>query len=264
MGLFYAVLFVIGAACGSFLNVMISRMIKGENWVSERSRCERCGKKLLWYDMVPVLSYIVLGGKCRFCRKPIALQHPIVEILVGALFLWWGVVGVAFFRIVQSPLTYFQPAYWLILGMTLLAILVADWYYGLIPDFFVWIVVLFSTIYRLVLVQTGVMQGMDFSRSVYAAIGGWAFYYVLHAGSKGRGMGLGDVKLAFAMGLVLGWPRTLVAHFLAFTTGAAFGILMLILGKKKLGQTVPFGPFMVGATYAALLWGNQLWNMFWG
>lgn len=258
--LIYIVLFVLGASFGSFLNVLISRNIEGKDWVKGRSRCDHCGKQLMWYENIPLLSYVVLGGRCRYCKKKISIQHPLIEIFIALLFVWWGVVGSVFFQLVQSPLTTVQPLYWLIIGFVFVGVFFADLFYGVIPDFLVWFGLVVSFVYRVILVSFGGMQSMDFVLSLAASFGVFLFFLFLYKATKGKGMGYGDVKFSPVLGLVLGWPRVVVGVLASFILGAVFAIFLLLSKKRKFGDTVPFGPFLVFGSYVALVWGDWLWR----
>lgn len=251
-------LFVIGASFGSFLNVLIMRTVEGEQWVKGRSKCDHCEKLLPWYDNIPLLSYILLRGKSRCCHKQLSLQYPIVEAMTGILFVWWYAIGQVFFQLVESPLTVIQPVYWLVIGLVLVGIFFADWYFGIIPDSLIWIGLVASGGYILVLAFSGAMEWRDVGLSIVSAILAYLFFLGLHKGTRGRGMGYGDVKLAGLEGLILGYPLAAVGVFAGFVVGAIFGVGLIIAGKRKFGQTIPFGPFMVLGIVVALLWGDRI------
>lgn len=251
-------LFFTGAAIGSFLNVVIYRSLNNESWVTGRSRCDSCRKKIGWYDNIPLLSYLILKAKCRNCKKPIALTHPVVEVLVGSLFAWWYMTGAFFFTLTQRPFEVLQPAFWLIVGVILIAILVADYLYYIIPDMFVILLLGLTIVYRIALVSFGIMQINDLILAVFGMILAVLFIGSLWFFTKGKGMGLGDVKLMVPLSLLLGWPNTLVGLFLSFLIGGFIGGFLLLSKKKKMGQVVPFGPFLIVGTFISLIWGDQI------
>lgn len=253
-----AFLFVFGTIIGSFINVVIYRTLKDESWVKGRSKCESCGKQIHWFDNIPLFSYLILGGKCRHCKEPISISHPVIEFLTGSLFVWWYIGGFIFFRITHQPLHYVQPLFWLVVGILLLIIFAADYLYFLIPDEAVISLTVITLAYRVALMATGVMQVPDFGRAVLGSLGLVAFFFTLWYFSKGKGMGFGDVKLVFPLGLLMGWPNLLVGMFLAFIFGSLFSLPLLISGKKKLRQPIPFGPFLILGTVVTLVFGNQL------
>ncbi len=264
MELFLAslILFALGACIGSFLNVLIYRTENGEDWVRGRSHCENCDMQIRWYDNVPLLSFLLLKGKCRKCKTPISPAHPIVEGLIGILFVWWWLLGSIFFRLTMEPFVMIQPLFWLAVGIMLIFILVEDLMSLYIPLWALIGLAILSVMYRFALVLFDVMQVQDLLSTYVAAFMISAFFYLLHAGTKGRGMGFGDVLLSFPLVILLGWPRSLVWLFLSFVLGAVIGIIMLAVGKAKFKQRIAFGPFMVVATVLTLLWGDLIWQWY--
>lgn len=256
------ILFGLGACIGSFLNVLIYRTDKGEDWVRGRSHCENCGKLIHWYDNIPLLSYLMLRGKCRNCKKPIAKAHPIVEGLIGVLFVWWWLLGSLFFRLTEEPFVFVQPLFWLIVGVLLVYILVEDFTSQMISLWAMITLAVLAVLYRFGLVLFGVMQVQDLLSTYIAAFLITAFFYLLHVVTKGRGMGLGDVILAFPIVILVGWPRAIVWLFLSFLLGALVGVVLLIIGKAKFRQHIAFGPFMVAATLITLIWGEAIWQWY--
>lgn len=251
-------LFVIGAVVGSFLNVVIYRTVTDETWITGRSRCDHCLKQIAWYDNIPLLSFIWLKGKCRHCRTPISLSHPVVEFITGSLFIWWYWVGSLFFQLSQKPFQTLQPMFWLLVGLLLLVIFFADLFYMIIPDMALILLGVLVIFYRLILVYFGIMQVNDLVMSVAGAGVFSLLFWLLWYFTKGRGMGYGDVKFMIPMSLLLGWPNIMVGVFSAFILGAVVGVGLLISKKRHFGQVIPFGPFLVLATFIALVWGEQL------
>lgn len=256
--------FLFGLAIGSFLNVVISRTVMGESPLEGRSKCDHCGKQLKWYHNIPLLSFLALRGRCAFCRKRIPLQYPVVEFLTGSLFVWWWMLGRSFFLLAGQPWFVVQPVFWLVVGVLLLLVFMFDLYYGIIPDWLNLCMFVVVLAYRLALVGSGNMQVEDFYSSVVAAITLTGFFGGLYLITKRKGFGLGDVKLAPSLGLLMGDVETLVAVMLAFFMGAAVAVVLLVTKRAKFGQTVPFGPFLVLGTLLSLLWGGLLWKWYWG
>lgn len=252
------VLFLVGAAVGSFINVVVQRSLTDEQWVSGRSKCDHCQQTLSWLDTIPLFSYLVLRGQSRCCGKQLSISHPVVELLTGTLFVWWYWGGAIFFQLTQSPFQTLQPLFWLLVGVLLVMILVADLLYLIIPDSAVFALTFLALAYRIALTVVGVMQWTDFISGLLATIGVFLFFLILWTVTQGRGMGFGDVKFAVPMGLLLGWPTILVGIFMAFTSGAVIGSLLIIFGKAKFGKPVPFGPFLILGLVTALLWGDQI------
>ncbi len=260
MWLYYFFLFGLGAIIGSFLNVVVMRSIEGRDWVKGRSECDSCHHILSWYDNIPLLSYVWLKGRCRYCGAKIPLQHPIMELLVGLLFVWWGLIGREFFKLVEVPgFNLIQPLFWLVIGLILLVVVFTDLFYGVIPDCCVWLGGILTVFYRILLWKRGIMATHDVILSGLAGLGAWLFFYGLYRLTKKKGLGLGDVYLAPLLGLLLGWPRILIGLMLAFILGAIVGLSLMVKAKKTLKSSLPFGPFMVGGSFLALVWGMKIW-----
>ncbi len=240
-----------GLIFGSAINAMVWRLKVGRSWARGRSVCSECGHTLAAKDLVPVLSWIALGGKCRYCRKPIA-DHPVVELVTGVVF------GVSAYVLAPTSLAgWVGLGFWLVLVVMLLVLAVYDARWMILPD-----VVMVPTIV-VALVYTVVMAVM--ARSPQVALGafeaavavGGAFYGLVVV-TKGRGMGGGDIKLAFAMGLVLGLQGTAIAMFVAFNVAAVVGLVLIAKRKRGRRDHMPFGPYLVGGTMVAFLFGRQI------
>ena len=257
-------IFAVGLAIGSFLNVVVYRTIKGDSPLRGRSYCDFCGTLISWKYNIPLLSFIFLGGRCAKCHKKISWQYPVVEFLTGLLFVWWYVIGQSFFLLGQSPWMIIQPVFWFGVSLSLWLLVIFDWQYGIIPDFLSGGLLAWVFFYRLALFSSGIMQSADFINGLISSLGLTLFFFILHRSTRGRGFGLGDVKLAPALGLLLGWPGVIIGTMASFIIGSAMALALLALGKKKFGQTVPFGPFLVAGSATALLWGDSIWSWYWG
>jgi len=251
-------LFFFGASVGSFLNVLIYRTRKNQPWLVGRSQCESCKKQIAWYDNIPLLSFILLRGKCRHCHKILSISHPIVEGLTGILFLWWYVVGSFFFQLTQQPFTMLQPLFWLFVGLILLFIFIYDYRYLIIPDWTVATLAIMALLYRIALVLSGIMRPEDFFWTVFGAVAASGFFYAIWIITKHKGIGFGDIKLAAPLGLLMGWPVVWVGLWLASVIGAIVGLTLITAGKAKFGKPIPFGPFLIIGTLLALVWGDTL------
>lgn len=243
-------LFLLGLCVGSFLNCVVWRLNHDCSPLRGRSFCPKCKHKLGWKDNIPLLSFVLLRGKCRYCRSPISWQYPLVELATGIL-------AVVSFQLSvvrgESPLS---TVYCLLITFTLIAIFVSDLLYTTIPDKIVFPSLLISFIY-LVLQSPNILISNILISLITAG-----FFYFLVLITRGRGMGMGDVKLVALMGLVLGWPKIVVALFLAFLTGALIGVILVIMGEKRLSSHIPFGPFLTAATLISLFWGGLIWQWY--
>ncbi|MEG6522560.1 prepilin peptidase [Desulfotomaculum sp. 1211_IL3151] len=247
MIVFYSVIFITGLVVGSFLNVCIYRIPLGETVVTTPSHCFACGNRLRPRDLVPVLSYVLLRGKCRYCGVQVSWQYPFVELATGLLFLatvfTWGISWEAL-----AMLTFFSM---------LVVTTVIDLYHQIIPDG----VLLVGGLLGVPMVF---LQSMD--QLKWGAIGFLAAGLVLlliAIASKG-GMGGGDIKLAAVMGLYLGLKYVALALFLSFLLGGLLGILLLATGIKGRKDAVPFGPFLALGAIIAAFWGEKIFAWYLG
>ncbi|HCR81779.1 MAG: Type 4 prepilin-like protein leader peptide-processing enzyme [Candidatus Pacebacteria bacterium GW2011_GWB1_47_8] len=255
-----ALVFGLGAAVGSFLNVLVYRTHHGKDWIKGRSSCEHCGRAIAWSENVPILSYLFLRGRCAHCGQKIDVAHPLVELLTGFLFLWWYVAGFLFFRLTSAPLQSVQPLFWLLVGSVFVVILVSDLKYLIIPRWTLITLTVATLLYRGLLLVNHELQLADFGVSLLWTLGLTGFFLSLWWITKGKGFGFGDVQLAVPLGLILGsWQRILVGVFLAFLIGAVVGGGLVIIGKKQFRQPIPFGPFLLLGTALSLVWGFDLW-----
>lgn len=238
--------FILGLVIGSFLNVLIDRLPRGENILWARSHCDYCHKTLRWWELVPLFSFIFLRASCSRCHKQLSFQYPLIELVSG--------VGLAF---LASSIGTSDPIRFSLLAViagTLLVIAVSDGKYQIIPDEMVVVGMVSALGYRL-------LYSGEIIPSVITAIVSAAFFYFLWRVTRGVGMGLGDVKLALYLGLWLGYPVVIVAFYIAFLTGAFVGVILMITGKKKLKSHIAFGPFLIFGTLASILWQDQIMQM---
>jgi len=247
--------FLFGLIVGSFLNVVIYRLEKGESTFRGRSYCPRCRYTLSWEDLVPVISFLLLGGKCRYCREKISIQYPVVELATGLIFLLIFKSQVSSLNQVSS-FEILNLLYFWVIASLLIILFVYDLRHYILPDKILFPAIGIVLGYRVFEVWSlGLAWDLGFVVSGFAAT---AFFFAIFAISKGRAMGFGDVKLAFFMGLFLGWPEILVALFVACMAGAAVGVVLILLKKKGMKSEIPFGPFLIGGTFAALFLGKEL------
>ena len=234
ISMIYFCLFLFGLATGSFLNCVIYRLETGGSFLKGRSFCPHCKHKLSWLDLIPVLGFVFLQGKCRYCGKKISLQYPLVELATGFLFVlafWHFGFGISLIP-------------WLFVLSSLIAIFVYDLKHYIIPDSLVFAAIVVAAVFNFNLL------------ALLSALGAAGFFLAIVLISRGKWMGVGDIKLAFLMGLMLSWPAILLALFLAFSIGAIIGLGLMAVGRKTFKSEVPFGPFLVIGTFIALFWGE--------
>jgi prepilin signal peptidase PulO-like enzyme (type II secretory pathway) len=217
------VLFLFGLGIGSFLNVLIWRLNdeKAPKFWQGRSLCPHCRHQLSWKDNLPLLSFFLLGGKCRYCRKKISFHYPLVE----------AVAGMATAMIGFSPVN-------LIIAYCFIVIFFSDWIYGLIPDEATVILAILGLV-------------LNFGNWP-VGLGAFGVLLILYAATRGRGVGFGDVKLVFPLGLLLGWPKILAMGYAASLLGGGYALILLLLRRKKFGDTIALGPFLIIGAVIAL------------
>ena len=235
-----------GLVIGSYLNVVIHRLPREESTVLPRSRCPRCGALLRAFDNVPLLSFLLLRGRCRQCQAPISWRYPLVEAATGALFVacletfslgWRAVVAAAF-------------------GAALLALAAIDLEHYLLPDA---ITLPGIAVGLLVSLRADWIDWRD--ALVGVALGGGGLWLLRQAWLLLRheeGMGLGDVKMLAMVGAFLGWQGVLVTVFLGSLAGALVGLALIAAGRLDLGSRLPFGVFLAGGAMVALFAGPAL------
>ncbi len=263
-----AFLFVMGLIWGSFLNVVILRTTKKKSFVKGRSECPKCGHKLAWFDNIPLLSYFLLGKKCRYCKKPISIIYPVIEFLTGVFFVWWFLIGFGFFKLVGGPWNILQPLFWLVIGLVFIVIFVADWLYMIIPFGLNMFLLGFVLLYRVALVASDNMRVFDFFVAIMSGVTLSLLFILLNRLTqrlKGvDGFGLGDIYLVLSLGILLGWPKIVVSIVLSFVIGSVVGLYLIVSGKKKRTDYIPFGPFLILGAILALTYGSSVWGWYIG
>ena len=235
----YIIVFVFGIVIGSFLNVCIYRIPKKENIVSTRSHCMACGYQLKWYDLVPLLSYILLGGKCRKCKTKLSLQYPIIEAANGFLY-------VLVFLVNGWKM---ESILYCLLFSALLVLSVIDFRTFEIP----------LGINLFILTLGLVHLVLDYRNWLQYGIGLLSvslFLYVIYLATKGRGIGGGDIKLMAASGLLLGYQLNLLAFALGCILGAVIHVIRMRVTRAD--HVLAMGPYLALGIALAVLWGNRL------
>lgn len=251
--LIYFSIFLFGLAVGSFLNCIIYRLETEQSFLKGRSFCPYCHHILSWQDLIPLFSFFILRGRCRYCQKPISLQYPLVELATGLIF-----VLIFKFQPVFTLCQFATILYLFIISCFLIIIFVYDLKYYIILDKVVFPAIVTSFLYNIFYSLFLVDNYKLLIQFLLSAVGAATFFLIIVLISRGKWMGIGDIKLAFLMGLVLGWPNIVIALFSAFLIGAIIGIVLIILGRKSLKSEVPFGPFLVAGTFIALFFGQEI------
>ncbi len=244
----YVLSAILGLCVGSFLNVVIYRLPKGMSLVAPRSHCTKCGYAIKWYDNIPIISYIILKGKCRSCHQTVSLRYIAVELSNAVL---WLASAWCFWEI--SPLYAIMTA---IVSSCLICIFCIDLEYMLIYDRFTNTIALAGV---LSIVCTPHVTWQD---GVIGMIAGGGVFALLYYGSlvllKKEGIGLGDVKLSAAIGLLLGWQKLILAMLIASVLGSLILIVLNRANKSNRDAEWPFGPFIVLGSVFALFFGNVI------
>jgi len=235
-----------GLAWGSFLNVVIYRLPLRMSLFRPSSSCPHCKEKIKFYDNIPVLSFLLLRGKCRRCKERISLRYPLVELLTAVCFLLlYSQYSLSFFFFASC-----------IFACALIALGFIDFYHQILPDeitlpglLLALIYSLFRTDLNLRQALIGAVAGAGFLLFIYVA------YYLLR---KKEGLGLGDVTMMLLIGAYLGWRQAFFTLILASFVGALVGIFFIFYRKKDLQYSLPFGTFLAPAAFAALLWGERI------
>lgn len=279
--MFWIILFIFGLAIGSFLNVVSLRYEPGNKVfdlkiINGRSHCPHCQKTLRWYELVPLLSFIVQFGKCRSCGYKLSWQYPIVELLSGLIFV------LVPFALLASGYTLVAILIWILIFVLFLLLSIIDFRHYIIPDsinlFLAFLGIILITIYLIFPINQltnslinynsfighySLLFNFSFLSSIwlnhlFAAFIAMALVAMIIILSRGRGMGWGDFKLVGALGLIFGWPDILMILFLSFIVGSIFVLPLLIKKQKTMKDVVPFGPFLIIASILTFFLGYQI------
>ncbi len=242
--------FIFGLCIGSFLNVCIYRLPSSQSITRPRSHCPNCGELIRFYDNIPVLSYLVLRGQCRYCRKTISFRYPVVEILSGL----FALVTFLKYGVTLEAIIYY------VFITALLVITFIDIDHQIIPD-----------IITLPGIPLFFIAGFALPRLTYIdsiigifAGGGSLFLvaWVYQLLTKKEGMGGGDIKLLAMIGALIGWQGVLFTIFVASAVGTVSGILVMLKARKSMKLAIPFGPFLAIGGIAYIFIGPQLINWY--
>lgn len=286
--------FGIGAILGSLIKALSDRSLDEVSYWG-RSYCPRCKHHLNWYDLFPILSFVSTLGRCRYCRKKIPISYLFVEILIGLLaaLLFYKILPTNFLELDPTQIFFYGSE--IVLDLIIVTVLsiafLTDLAKGFIYDrltipaiVITLIYLIITTLAKVYLVYQAIKisaigkyllppysdyfyrhaleTSMPLILGIIMALGLGLFFGLLIVMTRGKGMGGGDFKLAIFMGLGLGFPNVIVATMLGFLSGALVGIFLLIFGKKKFGQTIPFGPFLSIGGIIAVFFGKEILNWY--
>ena len=246
-----ALVTVLGACVGSFLNVCIYRLPRHESLMWPGSRCTRCARALAWYENVPVVSWVLLRGRCRTCREPVSWMYPIVEVITALTFLsgylLYGISAIGAVRV--------------LFACALIVLFVTDLQHKILPN---------------VITVPGIVVGFVLSlflppgwrdSLIGIAIGGGTLFAIAEAYYRLRGLeglGMGDVKLLGMIGAFLGWKLVLLTLVFASFAGSIAGVILIASGRGSMKYALPFGTYLAVAALVAAIWGTPIVDWYLG
>lgn len=250
----------LGLCFGSFVNALTWRLKNQKDWVKARSQCPDCGHELAAKDLIPVLSWLLLKGKCRYCGRSISWQYPLVELAAATVF-------VASYLFWPQPLQGGQVVLfisWLASAVGLIALAVYDFRWMLLPNKLIYpslaMAAAGNLIYLLFFADDRLHFAVSWLGSILVASG---IFLILFLASKGRWIGYGDVRLGLVTGTLLhSVGQSLLMIFLASLLGTLIVMPSLLAGKKSLSQKLPYGPLLIAGAFISLIWGEQLVNWY--
>ncbi|MCL4392585.1 prepilin peptidase [Patescibacteria group bacterium] len=236
--------FLLGAIVGSFLNATVLRVRGKESFVKGRSYCPHCKHSLSLFDLIPIFSFLVLKGRCRYCKENISIQYLLMEIITGIIFLlYFNFVGISFIFL-PNFINIINILYDIVLISAFIYIALFDFLYFEISGKLVYVLSFIVFLYFLIFTILGYYSIDILLNHILFAFVIAAFFLIIILITRGNGMGGGDMKLAFLMGLILGYPQILFVIFLSFILGSIVGVILLVFKVKKLKSHIPFAPFL--------------------
>lgn len=272
LSMVYFVLVVVGLALGSFINACVWRLHQQELDISEkkrkqnknisilkgRSMCPRCKHQLAWFDLVPIFSWLSLGGKCRYCHKSISWQYPLVELLFMAFlvisYMFWP------YNINSSP-SGLLFIVWIVILVSMAVLFIYDLIWQELPTKLIYTLVFLTVIFKILELLAVGKTNIIYSALIGAVLIG-GFFWLIYQFSKGNWIGGGDVRYGFIMGGLLGWQKGLLALMLSSYLGTLVIVFLVLFGKFHRRMKLPYGPFLITATYISLLWGQYFIDVY--
>lgn len=267
----YVYVFIFGLLFGSFINAFVWRLYQQEKLRSSkkpknlaaakrefsilrgRSMCVDCHHTLAWYDLIPVVSWLSLRGACRYCKKPISLQYPVVEVITAILFTlslyaWPYSLG--------SIGSYMQFGIWLTLIILWVSLALYDIKWMILPTHIVYTAFAGVSVFVAV---TAYLNGITaITSALLGSLGLGGLFWLLYQISQGKWIGGGDVRLGFVIGALLGWQKALLGLSLAAYIGTVVILIAVVAGKYRRNMKLPFGPLLLAGMYISFLWGQDI------
>lgn len=257
----YLFLAVLGLVTGSFLGMLTYRLPRDLS-LGGRSFCDKCRNPIPFFVNIPVFYYIVSGGRCYKCKERIGLRYPLIETVTASTFLLtaylWNVGNGDILILLKQSFGALTFPLILLLVTCFLSLLIIDLEHTILPDS---LLVVLGIIVGLFLLLSPAQ--IIFSHIFWGFLT-FSFFLALYLVTRGRGMGFGDVKMSLVLGSFFGFPETLVWLFLSFLSGAVIGVLMLLFKKARVGQPIPFGPFLLASAFVTIFFGEAILKLYLG
>ncbi|MDE2000960.1 MAG: prepilin peptidase [Patescibacteria group bacterium] len=275
-------LFAFGLIFGSFLNVVIfryhpDRSLFAAGPLGGRSHCRSCNAQLAWYELIPVVSFAIQRARCRHCGAPLSWQYPLVELLTGFIFL----TPLYFYDAHATVFSLWTGGIWTVAFASFLVLAAIDYYWFIIPDELnIFIAALgavriaveyyfhtfgaFAGSFIGSYAELFGLRGDVLTNHIAGALFGLALIGVIIAVTRGRGMGVGDLKLAGALGVLFGWPDVIFVLAFGFVLGSLYAVGVLVRRSKGMKDSVPFGPFLVAGATALVFYGHAILTWYFG
>lgn len=249
--LIFILVFIVGLSIGSFLNVLIYRLPREKKFVFGRSFCPSCKNEIKFYDNIPVLSYLILAGKCRFCKSKISIRYPLVELLNSLAYLFF------FFQYGVS----YNFLIFCFLSSALIVIFFVDIDFQIIPDSITLPGMIIGLAISFLPNSIGIISSL-----IGLAVGGGVLYLIAILGDwlfKKDSMGGGDIKMTAMLGAFLGWQKVVLIFFTGACLGLVASIIMMIVSKNiRSTRVIPFGPFLATAAMIAIIYGDRIISLY--
>lgn len=254
------VLVILGLVGGSFVNAFVWRFHENKNWVSGRSECVYCHHQLSSIELIPLLSYIGLGGKCHYCHKHISLQYPLVELFTALVFI----VSYIYWPIPIKGVQVLIFILWLAVVIGLVALIIYDIKWMILPNSIVFSLIAVGLLMAIINLLNAQNKGTMTLNYIGACAISGGIFYVIYVLSKGKWIGGGDVKLGLLLGLLVATPeKAFLLLFLASLIGSIVSVPLMLSGKMKRQTLIPFGPFLIISCFVIELVGSNIlhWYM---
>lgn len=243
------IFFIFGTLIASFINAFEYRLKNNLNWLTERSNCPKCKHQINFYDNIPIISFLFLKGKCRHCQQKISWQYPLVEFILGLLFVF--VLNRFYVEnlILENYLEIFVHCF---IVSVFLFIFIYDYKYLEVSDT---VVISSSALLFVYIYFLDIRSLNSILLSIFIAVG---FFLIQFLVSKGKWIGGGDLRIALFMGVVFDWQKILLALWLAYIIGALVSLFLLYKNKKNMQSQIAFGTFLMLASFITLFWGDNI------